>query len=159
MFYFFFINKVYNCLEERVAGRKKIKFFPNQVWKNANVPNVSLSSTTKVLRFLPSKKLGQMITTVITHASGLPSFSPIQAKLYPIVKMGQWSLWVAMWYVQDTSGSETHTSNCSGIQICQPRHPTPIFSPTATPVLSEKIPTVILFSCHLCLHLPLAMYH
>lgn len=159
MFYFFALIKYIIVWKRGWLGGKKSNFSRIKFGKMPMCQMSPFLPQQKFYAFFPLKKLGQMITTVITHASGLPSFSPIQAKLYPIVKMGQWSLWVAMWYVQDTSGSETHMSNCSGIQICQPRHPTPIFSPTATPVLSEKIPTVILFSCHLCLHLPLAIYH
>lgn len=94
----------------------------------------------------PSIK-GQTITTVTIHASHLILLSPVQAKLcISIVKMGKWSLWVASWYVRVTRGSEMHRAgNCSGIQSRHLRHPPPVFSPTATQVLSEKSPQLFYF--------------
>lgn len=92
------------------------RFFYNRSFMG----KVSLTSISLPLVSLSLTNTGR---TLYSHCQGREMESPSGY----MICLNYWWLWNTQW-----------VSNCSGIQTCHPRHPTAIFSPTATQVLSEN---------------------
>ena len=88
--------------------------------------------------------------TLLPHASRHVLFSSTQAKLFiPTVEMGKQSLHVALEPV--TSGSETQSWLVTALEYKPAVHDTQLLPFHRLPLrLYLKIPTVIVFPCHLC---------
>lgn len=131
----------------------------NQVWKNANIQVPKCFSHNKRV-MLPSPLKKSMLLLLLIFVPCLLLFSLIQAKLFTsIVKLGKWSVRAAMLQVWVTAGSKIHSKLESAPEYKSATHNTQLLPLHQVPKFIWKIPTVILFSCHFCLHLHVVVYH